>query len=89
MPAVSATYDEAPETFRGALDILDVHSGSVIVLRSGEDAETATRFAQQLRKVLYARNIDEVTILVTSDATQLEALDEEMMRSAGWVKAPV
>lgn len=84
---LSMTTQDAEEAFEGALATLEVRSGSLLALRTGDSAETAARFAQSLRKVLYARNIDDVTILVLADSTSLESLDDEQMKHAGWVRA--
>lgn len=87
---VSTSLNDAEAEFAGAIETLDVQSNSILVLRaesgSQYDVELAARFAQSLRKVLYARNLDDVTILVTAGDTSLEVLDEQAMAAAGWVR---
>lgn len=65
---------------------LDVHSGDILILRGPGDTETMHLVAQDVRRALYARNIDNVTILVLAPNTELSTLDPTAMAAAGWVK---
>lgn len=65
---------------------LNVRSGDVLVLRGTSDVEAMHQTAQVLRRALYARNLDDVTILVMAPGTGLERLDETDMLAVGWVK---
>lgn len=69
------------------LDRLDVHSGDVLILRGTEGMEGMHRLAQDVRRALYARNLDDVLILVLAPDTELAAVDEGAMAEAGWVRA--
>ena len=68
------------------LSTLNVTSGSVVILRGEGDAEKMHGLAQQLQRTLYARGIDGVLILILDPATTLEALTDEDMLGAGWVR---
>jgi hypothetical protein len=68
------------------IDRLNVRSGDVLILRGTTDVEAMHGTAQDLRRALYARNLDDVTILVLAPDTQLDVLDEATMATAGWVK---
>lgn len=61
--------------------VLDV-ADRVLVIRT----EPRTPFdPEQLRKKLKAARAN--TVLIITDGTTIEALDEEQMRAAGWVRA--
>jgi hypothetical protein len=69
---------------------LNISNGDILVLRpegnGGEAVEACVRSAEQLRRVLYARNIDDVTILILPRGADLDTLAESDMLAAGWVR---
>lgn len=74
-------------TTESSLDLLDVHNGSILILRGPGDTEAMHRVAQDVRRALYSHNLDDVTILVLAPNTELSTLDDAGMAEAGWVRA--
>lgn len=69
------------------LDRLNVRSNDILLLRGDGDVETMHRVAQDVRRALYARNLDNVTILILAAGTELSTLDPAAMAEAGWRRA--
>lgn len=69
------------------IDRLDVRSNDILTLRGDGDVEAMHLLAQDVRRALYARGLDNVTILILAAGTDLSTLDPGAMADAGWARA--